>query len=484
MWIELTMVLPLVAILIAALPVRPALAGGAAVLLAALNVMVAGLLALQLVAPALVGAVPGWLAIDPFGAVVLLLETFAALTSLLFSIGYLQTVHLSNRQRKRYLVWLNLFFFALYAIPLLNELALVWLALTLTTLFSVFLVSFERTPGALEAGWKYALLTTLGAALALLGILLLYWALSRAGSSDFTWRGLAQAAPKMPVSIVSLAFLLMLVGFGTKAALIPFHAWLPDAYSQAPFPVCAMLSILESVAIPYVILRLAATLQVVHGSHIAQWLLAFGLISAGGAALLILQTHEYKRLFAYSTIENTGIIVTAGAMASSHMKQAALWQMIAHGVTKPAVFFAAGIMFMFMGKLRISEVRGVLSKSWVIGSAVMLAGLALAGAPPFAIFFSELAILKSGMMGRQAWVVILLAAFMIVSFCAITYHLFRMVLGKASDSAAGTRPRIAVACRLALLLALVPVMVLGWWVPPFVHHLMTGGAAVLGGTSP
>ncbi|NNM88072.1 MAG: hypothetical protein HKL95_06100 [Phycisphaerae bacterium] len=484
MWIGLTLLLPVVAILITALPVRAAVAGTAAALLAALNVAVAVTIAVQLAAHSPVTLVPGWLAIDSFGGIVLLLETFGALTALLFSVGYLKSPHISDRRRKRYLLWLHLFLLALYAIPLLNELALVWLALTLTTLFSVFLVSFERTPAALEAGWKYALLTTLGAALALLGMLLLYWALTRAGGSDFTWHGLTRAAGKMPVSIVSLAFLLMLVGFGTKAALIPFHAWLPDAYSQAPFPVCAMLSILESVAIPYVILRLVGTLGAVHGSHAPQWLLAFGLVSAGGAALLILQTHEYKRLFAYSTIENTGIILTAGAMTSSHVKQAALWQMIAHGFTKPVVFLAAGIMFMLVGKLRISEVRGVLSKSWVIGSVVMLAGLALAGAPPFAIFLSELAILKNGMMGGQAWVVMLLAAFMIVSFCAITYHLFRMVLGRTPEDSARDRPVIALACRWALVLALVPVLVLGWWMPPFLHHLITGGAAALGGTSP
>lgn len=282
MWIEITLALPLLALLIATMPVRAAVVGWSAALLAAINVAVAVTIAVQLAGHSPVALVPGWLAIDSFGGIVLLLETFGAFTATLFSIGYLQALSNSDRRRKHYLIWLNLFFLALYAIPLLNEIALVWLALTLTTLFSVFLVSFERTPAALEAGWKYALLTTLGAALALLGILLLYWALNRAGSSHFTWRGLADAAPKMPVRIVSLAFLLMLVGFGTKAALIPFHAWLPDAYSRSPFPVCAMLSILESVAIPYVILRLVGTIHAVQGSHAPQWLLVFGLVSAGG----------------------------------------------------------------------------------------------------------------------------------------------------------------------------------------------------------
>ncbi len=484
MLLVLTLLLPLLAIGITASPVPRTVAETTAVILAIGNVVIALVMAARLTGSGTLTTAPAWLSINSFGAITLLLETFGALTALLFSIGYLRIHAASNGHKRRYLIWLNLFFLALYAVPLLNEIAMVWLALTLTTLFSVFLVSFERTPAALEAGWKYAVLTILGAALALLGILLLYWALSLAGATDFTWNGLAGAAAKMPVRVVDLAFLLMLVGFGTKAALIPLHAWLPDAYSQAPFPVCAMLSILESVAIPYVILRILAGTQAVVGNHDRAWLLAFGLVSAGGAALLILQTHEYKRLFAYSTIENAGIILTAGAMNSVHVQQAAIWQMIAHGLTKPACFFAAGMVFMVMGKYRITEVRGLLGRSWSVGAVFMLAGLTLAGAPPFSLFLSELAILKTGLVGRQAWVFMLLAVFMIISFCGITYHLFRMVLGQAPAPAHEPPRTIPGSCRWALLLALAPVVLIGWFMPAALHHLIRQSAAALRGGAP
>ena len=485
--IWLILILPLVAIAITAAGAPLGLAGWISACAAFVDLILAAVLAVQVRVGSGVIAIPHWVGVDAFGSLIVLLETFGALTALLFSIGFLKQHGAPAERKRRYFIWFNLFLTALYAVPMLREIALVWLALTLTTLFSVFLVSFERTPAALEAGWKYTLLTTLGAAIAILGILLLYWAESRAGFTAFTWRQLAASAPKLSPAIVSIAFLLILIGFGTKAALIPFHAWLPDTYSQAPFPICAMLSILESAAIPYVLLHLAAAIKLAPGARVDQWLIFFGLVSAGGAALLIIQAHEYKRLFAYSTIENTGIILTAGAMTSTAAHHAAVWQIISHSVTKPLVFYAAGIMFMLVGKLRISEVRGVLSRSPWIGSVMMAAGLAIAGAPPFAIFLSELAILKAGLASPQMWAAVLLACFMIISFCAITYHLFRMVLGKAgtNDTAADTPPvTIPRSCIIALIVAALPVVVLGCYVPASLAHWLAAATASLGGGRP
>lgn len=487
MLIWLTFIMPLLALVVTASGTPLVLAGWISAFAALVNVIIAAVLAAHAADGAPVIAIPHWLGANAFGALILLLETLGALTGLIFSIGFLAQHGAPAGRKRRYFIWFNLFLIALYAVPLLREIALVWLALTLTTLFSVFLVSFERTPAALEAGWKYALLTILGAAIAILGILLLYWAQSRAGFTIFTWGQLRASAPKLSPAILNIAFLLILIGFGTKAALIPFHAWLPDTYSRAPFPICAMLSILESAAIPYVLLRIAAAVHLAPGSRADQWLILFGLVSAGGAALLILQTHEYKRLFAYSTIENAGIILTAGAMASSAARHAAIWQIISHSVTKPLVFYAAGIMFLLVGKLRISEVRGVLSRSPWIGAVMMAAGLAMAGAPPFALFLSELAILKAGLASPQAWAAILLACFMIISFCAITFHLFRMVLGKpgTSEAAADTLPTtIPRSCIAALIIAAVPVVILGWYIPAPLAHWLTAATTSLGGRVP
>ncbi len=407
-----------------------------------------------------------WIGLNAFGSVVLVIETFGAFTATVFAVGSISARSSTDAARRSFWIWFNLFLMSLYAIPLLQEIALVWLALTLTTLFSVFLISFDSDTAALEAGWKYALMTTLGAAVAVLGILMLYWAMAQAGSTDFSWAGLAAVAPKLPPTILNLAFLMILAGLGAKAALIPFHAWLPDAYSRAPFPICAMLSILESAAIPYVLLQLAFIAGYTPHSTANEWLLAFGLVSAGGAALLMIQTHEYKRLFAYSTIENAGIVLAAGAAATVHARSAAVWQMVAHGISKPLIFYACGVIFLMTNQLRLANIQGLLSRTRSGGTVLMVAGLAVAGAPPFAIFLSELAVLKSTIESPRPWVGILLAFFMIISFCAITYHLFRMVLGPpAEDSHGGVcrpAPRL---CAAAVVISAIPVIALGWYIP-------------------
>ncbi|MGC8559438.1 MAG: proton-conducting transporter membrane subunit [Phycisphaerae bacterium] len=423
--------------------------------------------------------IPHWIGLNAFGSVVLIIETFGAFTATLFAVGSI-TAHPSTDAAKRsFWIWFNLFIISLFAIPLLQEIAMVWLALTLTTLFSVFLVSFDSDTAAFEAGWKYALMTTLGAAVAVLGILMLYWAMAQAGSTDFSWAGLAAVAPKLPPAILNLAFLLILVGLGAKAALIPFHAWLPDAYSRAPFPICAMLSILESAAIPYVLLQLAMITGQTPHSTANQWLLLFGLVSAGGAALLMIQTHEYKRLFAYSTIENAGIILAAGAAATVQTRSAAVWQMVAHGISKPLIFYACGGMFLMTNQLRLADIRGLLSRTRSGGVVLMIAGLAIAGAPPFALFLSELAVLKSTIESPRPWIGILLAFFMIISFCAITYHLFRMVLGPPAEiSYEGVRRRAPRLCAAAVIISAIPVIVLGWYIPrPIARNIGTVGTA-------
>ncbi len=462
------------------------LAGGAACIGAIISCAMAAALVYQTHHMAAVTAIPHWVGINAFGSLVVFIETFGGLTAAIYSLGALRRHPGDDHTKRQFWIWFNLFLLALFAIPLLQEIALVWLALTLTTLFSVFLVSFDGDPAAFEAGWKYALMTTLGAAIAVLGILMLYWALAQTGSTDFSWAGLSAAAPRLSPAILNIAFLLILIGFGAKAALIPFHAWLPDAYSRAPFPICAMLSILESAAIPYVLLQLAGVAGLTPHSTANNWLLLFGLVSAGGAALLIIQTHEYKRLFAYSTIENAGIILTAGAAATLHARQAAIWQIVAHGVTKPLIFYICGMVFLMTNQLRLTDIRGLLSRTRWGGSALMVAGLAIAGAPPFAIFLSELAVLKSTIDSPRPWIGALLALFMIISFCAITYHLFRMVLGDPTDGQLQSQPARPLPrfCTVAIIIAAIPVIVLGWWVPLPIIHGFHAASQMLGGSIP
>ena len=200
----------------------------------------------------------GSLSCDGLGALVLLLVAFVALTAALYSWGYIgrRIAHAGEAKERHYYSLYNLFVLSMLAVPMLANVALMWVAVELTSLLSAFLVGFEDTAEALEAAWKYVVLTTLGAVLALLGFLILYWGSQRRRLEPFTWVGWSSAAPRMPPALLWPAFLFILVGFGTKVGLVPMHTWLPDAHSQAPASICALLSGVETTTVLYVILRL------------------------------------------------------------------------------------------------------------------------------------------------------------------------------------------------------------------------------------
>ena len=219
--------------------------------------------------------------------------------------------NLEPRKLLLYYANYNLFIFSMLAIPVMAEPTLVWIVVELTTLCSALLVSFENTREALEAAWKYVVLSLMGAAMALFGFLVLFAAMQAAGGGIYTWEGLVAAAPSMPPVLLQTAFLMILIGLGTKAGLVPMHTWLPDAHSQAPSPVCALLSGVETTAILYVILRLFPVMKAAPNSHAETWALVLGLISVGTAAFLLLQVRDYKRMFAFSTVEHMGIILAA-----------------------------------------------------------------------------------------------------------------------------------------------------------------------------
>ena len=382
LWFILT--LPLIAAALALWASRHrTVPGGVTVLATALQLLLALAVAARCASGAMVTALPGWVSCDAFGALVLALCAFAGFTAALFSIGFTRraTQPMEAGRVRRYFVRFNLFLVPVLAVPLLSNVALVWIAVALTTLLSIFLVSFDQSTAALEAAWKYAILTSMGAALALFGVLVLYWAMRQGGAEDFTWSGLAAAAGAMPPLLVKTAFLFMLVGYGTKAALVPFHSWLPDVYSQAPVPICALLSVVETTTLPYVIVRLLPLFPGKAGDGAGRWLLAFGLLSAVGAALLLVQVKDLKRLFAYSTIENAGIILTAAGLGGA-AGYGSVYQLMNHALAKPFGFFAAGAALLFAGTTEIAAVQGLGRRSPLAGAALLAGALAVTGAPP------------------------------------------------------------------------------------------------------
>jgi hydrogenase-4 component F len=426
-----------------------------------------------------------WIAVDGLSALILLLIAFVATTAAIFSVGYMAHQNLQPWKLRLYYANYNLFVFSMLAIPVLADPTLVWIVVELTTLCSALLVSFENTREALEAAWKYVVLSLMGAGMALFGFLVLFAAMQASGSSEpYTWHGLIAAAPLMPSVLLQTAFLLILIGLGTKVGLVPMHTWLPDAHSQAPSPICALLSGIETTSILYVILRLFPVMQGSPHSHAETWALVLGLISVGTAAFLLLQVRDYKRLFAFSTVEHMGIILTAVGLGASVAGYSAMQQIVSHCVTKSFCFFAAGTALMATGTREIAAVRGLIRKSPFAGAALVFGGLAIAGAPPMAVFLSEFSILKAGLTQKEYVATGLLAIFIVIAFFGIMLHINKMVFGAPENETDATNSEhqnfhLPFSCRLALILAAIPVFVLGFYIPEPLHNLLTQAAAAL-----
>jgi hydrogenase-4 component F len=425
-----------------------------------------------------VEALDGWLTCDGLGALILVLVAFVAFTAALFSWGYIGHRPEHRHRLKQYYALYNFFILSMLAVPMLANVALMWIAVELTTLLSAFLVGFEDTPEALEAAWKYVVLTSLGAILALLGFLVLYWGSQVAGYEPFTWVGLVKAAPNMPPALLWPAFLLILVGFGTKVGLVPMHTWLPDAHSQAPASICALLSGVETTTVLYVILRLFPVVGGAPGLDARPWYIGFGLFSVAVATLLLVHVRDFKRLFAFSTVEHMGIILVAAGLGGVDAHLGAVYQMTAHTIAKSFCFFAAGMVAMAGGTQEIAAVRGLARSAPIAATALILGAFAIAGAPPFAVFVSEFLILKGGLAGGHFVAVGLLAVLVVIAFCAIMLHVTRMVFGVGGDGAAHATP---ISCKATLVLAAVPLIVIGVYLPAPLQELLRTAAAAIGG---
>ena len=431
-----------------------------------------------------------WIAVDGLSALILVLIAFVATTAAIYSAGYMAHGNLKPGKLRLYYINYNLFVFSMLAIPVLAEPTLVWIVVELTTLCSALLVSFESTREALEASWKYVVLSLMGASIALFGFLVLFAAMQASGSAGaYTWSGLIDAGPMMPPVLLQMAFLFILIGLGTKVGLVPMHTWLPDAHSQAPTPVCALLSGIETTSILYVILRLFPVMQVSPNSHAETWAVVLGLISAGTAAFLLLQVRDYKRMFAFSTVEHMGIILTAVGLGASVAGYGAMQQIVSHCVTKSFCFFAAGAVLLSVETREIASIRGLIRRSPFASAALVFGGLAITGAPPLAVFLSEFSILKAGLTQKEYLATGLLAVFIIIAFFGIMLHVNRMVFGaRINETNADSldnhiepenKTHLPFSCRLALVVGAVPVFVFGFYIPQPLHDLLTQAAAAL-----
>ena len=425
-------------------------------------------------------AIPDWISCDSFGALILVLVALVGFAAAIFSWGYIDKIRETREGIivRPYYALFNLFLASMLAVPLLSQVALVWIAVELTTLLSVFLVSFASTPEALEAAWKYVVLTCMGAAIALLGILMLYWGMMSVDSHEpFTWAGLTMASSKMSPALLNTAFFFILIGFGAKVGLVPLHTWLPDAHSQAPSPICALLSGVETTVVLYAIMRLSPLFSGMSAASTGMWLVIFGLVSTGAAALLLIQAKDYKRLFAFSTVEHMGIILVAVGVGSYGAHFGAMLQIVGHSLTKALCFFAAGMTLLVTGNRDIGSIRGLIRTSPITGFFLILGGLGIAGAPPLAIFLSELSILKAGLAIGRYWVMGLLALFIVIAFSGVLFKINHMVFGKPTMT---LKTNLPATCVVAVVIVALPVILFGVYIPGTVYDLLRLAAYSIG----
>ena len=469
-------IIPILASLLCWLPGSRRIAAPITVAGAALVLVSAGYVAAVTAASGRVDALGGWFTADGLGALILALVALVGFTASVFSWGYLGH-HRPGREHGYYVLF-NLFVASMLTVPVMANVALMWIAVELTTLLSAFLVGYENTPEALEAAWKYVVLTTLGAILALLGFLILYWGSQLAGTAPFTWLGLVQAASRMPPALLWPAFLFVLVGFGTKVGFVPMHTWLPDAHSQAPAPICALLSGVETTTVLYVILRLFPVVGQVQSLDARPWFIGFGLFSVVVATLLLIYVRDFKRMFAFSTVEHMGIILIAAGLGGAEAHLGAAYQLTAHAIAKSFCFFAAGAVVLATDTQQIGSIRGLSRSSPIAALALVSGGFAIAGTPPFAVFLSELIIFKAGLAQGDYLVMGLLAVCVVVAFCAIMFHVTRMAFGApVGQQQVHPVPRL---CRAALFAAAIPLVVIGLYVPDRLHALLNVAASAMG----
>lgn len=429
------------------------------------------------------------LSLDPLAALYLLVVAFVGVTAALYAIGYLparmaeQGAGDPPPRYRQYFPLFNLFLGSILAVPLASNLAVVWIAIELTTILSAFLVAYDDGEQALEAAWKYVVLTSMGAMIALLGVLVLYYGINQQGQA-VTWTGLMQAAPHLPPAVLLIPFVLWLIGFGAKTGLVPLHTWLPDAHSQAPASVCAVLSGVEVSAALYMLLRIYPALTANPGiGDPGNWYLVAGLITVAAAAFLLLQVQDYKRLFAYSTVEHMGIILAACGLGAGGHQLGTVYQLFAHAFTKSFCFYAAGLATIVFGSQQIAAVGGLLNRAPIIGWALLLGAIAIAGAPPFALFISEFEILRTGFAAGQYVATGVLTVLIVVAFVAIVYQAGRIVFGEPVVAGDHQSPPLPKTSLLALMVAFVPVVVFGFYLPPSLMSLIHQAALVLGGAA-
>ncbi|PRZ46784.1 hydrogenase-4 component F [Paraburkholderia fungorum] len=450
----------------------------------------------------------GYVLVDALGAWTLVCTAVVYFLASIYAVGYMRLLPEEHDRLPQFYALFALFAATMVCGPLMNNIGVYWIAIELTTLVSTFLVGFEKGQEAIEAAWKYIIVVSAGISLALLGTVLFYWAgsLVIGPTYDITWDALRHAAPQMNPALTQMAFLLVLVGYGTKAGLAPMHTWLPDAHSEGPAPVSAMLS---GALLNTAMLGVARFLTITDAASSSLLprtvLVGFGAFSLFVAALFIVRQRGIKRLMAYSSVEHMGVLAMGFGFGGPLAIAAVLYHMLNHSLNKSLMFFGAGNVMRLFGTKDIDEIRGVWTRFPVTGSLWLAGAVAITGAPPFGLFLSEFTLMRAGLATPNAWAVYVLLVLLIVIFIGFLNHFRLMYFAAPALQQNTSRPQEATLpgaeggevlpatvvssirpslwMTVPMWLALLPVFILGIWWPQGLWHFFEMVATDLGGSS-
>jgi len=429
----------------------------------------------------------GWWYADGLSAYIAVIVCGSALVVALYSVGYLRrqvrSRNVDGRQLWLYYLLLNVFLFTMMLVLISNNLGFLWIGTEATTLATALLVAFYERESSIEAAWKYVIICSVGIALALFGIILTYFSALHvvpAAGNALNWSSLMVVAKELDPAVLKLAFIFILVGFGTKAGLAPMHTWKPDAYSEAPAPISALMAAgLVNVAL-YSLMRFYILVNAALGDGYASTLfLVFGLVSMGMAVPFILLQRSFKRLLAYSSVEHVGIIVFALGIGSPLAYFGAMLHLLVNAIAKVLLFLtASNVRLAYKSKI-MRKVSGAITVIPVSATFLIVGVFALTGWPPFGAFVSEFTIVSAGFASGHAVPSILFIGFVVSIFVGFIYYISKMVLGTPAARVTGGDADTASLLLLGVLLA--ALLLLGVYIPPPLQQCIQNAAAVLMG---
>ena len=427
--------------------------------------------------------------IDSLSIIVLDIIMIVSSMVCIYSIGYLNEEYKHNiidiKRMKIFYMLTYAFIFTMVLVVTTRNIGLMWIAIEATTLASAFLVGFYNNKNSLEAAWKYIIICSVGISLALLGIVFLNYSSGNVFHDpglQLNWTALYQNASKLDGGILKISFIFILVGFGTKVGLVPMHTWLPDAHSQAPSPISAMLSGVLLNSALYGIIRIIAVVNKNLGSSVytGRLMIAFGLLSIATAAVFIIPQRDYKRLLAYSSIEHMGIIALGIGIFTPAAIFGALFHMINHAFTKSMLFLASGNVYLKYNTRDTSKVTGLLKTMPYASTAFLLGLFAIAGVPPFSIFSSELSIIVSSFDANHPVLGAVFIILVAIVFAGIASAMLKMFFGdnKNKDIKKGevNIPGIAV-----IIVLLIIISVTGVYMPAKLALLIESASKIIMG---